>query len=70
MVIGILTSHTNQLIPRNAQNRRITAHILAEQSLVEIVVTGWNWSMHRIKRRGTNQFQCLIERKSFLYIIQ
>ena len=70
MVIGILASHSNQFIPRNAQNRCITAHVLAEQSLVEIVMTGRNRSVHRIKRRGPNQFQCLIERKSFLYIIQ
>ena len=43
VVIRILTAHTNELIPRDAKALRIATHILAKETLVEIVMA----SRHR-----------------------
>ena len=69
MVLRIGTTEADELIPRNAEADRETAHILAEERLIEVVVAGRNRSMDRIKRRGTHQFKGLIECQTALHII-
>ena len=37
VIVCILTAHTNELVPRNAEALWIATHVLAEESLVEVV---------------------------------
>ena len=49
---------------------RIAAHVLAEQTLVEVVVTGGHGSVDGIERRGAHQLHRLVERQAvFLDIV-
>ncbi len=66
MVVGVLATHADELVPRDAKTLWVAAHILAEESLVEVIVTSWNWSVNGIKRRGTNQLKSLVEAQSVL----
>ena len=49
MVVRIGATHTYKLIPRNAELCWIATHILAEETLVKIVVTCWNRCVNSIK---------------------
>ena len=66
VIVCILTTHTDELIPRDAKALWIATHILAEESLVEIVVTSRNWSMNGIERRSANQLKSLVEVQAIL----
>ena len=66
VIVCVLTTHTDELIPRNTKALWIATHVLAEESLVEIVVTSWNWSMNSIERRRTNQLESLVEVQAIL----
>ena len=39
VVVGILASHADKLVPREAETLGIATHILAEQGFVEVVVS-------------------------------
>jgi hypothetical protein len=49
MIIRIRATHANELIPCDAQLRGIAAHVLAEEALVEVVVTCRHWGVDGIK---------------------
>ena len=49
MVIGVLTTHANELVPRDTQLSRIATHILAEETLIEVVVTSRYRSVDSVK---------------------
>ena len=49
MIIWVLTAHADKLVPRDTQLSRIATHVLAEETLVKIVVTSWYWSVNSIK---------------------
>jgi len=66
VIVCILTTHTDELIPRDTKALWIATHVLAEESLVEVVVTSWNWSMNSIERRSTNQLESLVEVQAIL----
>ena len=40
VVVGVRTAHADELIPSDTQLSGIATHILTEQTLVEVVVTG------------------------------
>ena len=61
VVVGIRAAHSDEFIPTDTQHLRIAAHVLAEEFLVEVVVTGRHGSVYGIERRGTNDFECLVE---------
>ena len=69
LVIGIHTAHADELIPRDTQQLRITAHILAKETFVEIVVSCRYGSVNSIERRGTHQLQSLGETLTLTYEI-
>ena len=66
VIVCILTAHTNELVPRNAEALWIATHVLAEESLVEVVVTSWYWSVNSIERRSANQLESLVEVQAIL----
>ncbi len=66
VIVCILTAHTDELVPRNAEALWITTHVLAEESLVEVVVTCWYWSVNSIERRSANQLKSLVEVQAIL----
>ena len=66
MIVCILTTHTDELIPRDTEALWIATHVLAEESLVEVVVTCWHWSMNCIERRSANQLKSLVEVQAIL----
>ena len=66
MIVCILTAHTDELIPRNAEALWIATHVLTEESLVEVVMTSWHWSMNSIERRSANQLESLVEVQAIL----
>ena len=69
MVIGVCTTHADELIPGDTQFGRIAAHILTEEPLVEIVMSGRHRGMNGIKRRSTYELHSLVEGQSLLDII-
>ena len=70
VIVGICTSHANELVPCDTKFFRIRTKVLAKQAFVEIVVPCRNRSMHRVQRRRTYEFKGLIERElPFLHIV-
>ena len=66
VIVCILTTHTDELIPRDAEALWIATHVLTEESLVEVVVTSWHWSVNSIERRSANQLESLVEVQAIL----
>ena len=66
LVVGVGTTHTDELIPSDAELGRIAAHVLAEETFVKVVVTGRNRSMNGIETTGANQLKSLVERQTIL----
>ena len=66
VIVCILTAHTDELIPGNAEALWIATHVLTEESLVEVVVTSWHWSVNSIERRSANQLESLVEVQAIL----
>ena len=66
MIVRICTAHANELIPRDAEFGRISAHILSEKTFVKIVMTGRYRSVHGVERRGAYKLHGLVERKAAL----
>ena len=50
VIVGVVATHSDELVPCDAQLCGIAAHVLAEQALVEIVVTGGYGSVHGVQR--------------------
>ena len=48
VVVGVLTAHADELVPRDAEHLRIAAHVLAKETLVEVVVTCRHGRVHSI----------------------
>ncbi len=69
VVVWIHTTHTHELIPCDAELSWILTHVLAKESLVEIVVACWHWSVNGVEGRSANHFESLIERKTTLHVI-
>ena len=66
VIVWIFTTHTDELIPRDAKALWIATHVLAEESLVEVVMTSWHWSVNSIERRSANQLESLVEVQAIL----
>ena len=66
MIVCVLTTHTDELIPRDTKTLWIATHVLTEESLVEVVMTSWHWSMNSIERRSANQLESLVEVQAIL----
>ena len=66
VIVCILTTHTDELIPRDTKALWIATHVLTEESLVEVVVTSWHWSVNSIERRSANQLKSLVEVQTIL----
>ena len=70
LIVGVRTTHADELVPGNTEFLGIATHILAKQALLEVVVTCGHWGVHGIETAGTNQFQSLVEGQSvFLDIV-
>ena len=69
VIIRILTTHTDELIPRDTQACRIVTHVLAEESLIEIVMSGRNRCVDSIQRRSTDKLHSLVECQATIYIV-
>ena len=69
LVVGIHAAHADELVPRNAQELGITAHVLREQLLVEVVVTSGNGSVNGVERAYANQLESLGEAETFLNVV-
>ena len=69
MILGIGATHTDELIPRDAELSGITTHILSEETLVEVVVTSGHRSVNSIKRRSAHELHSLVECQSALDIV-
>ena len=48
VVIGVLTTHTDELIPRDTKHLGIAAHVLAEETFLKVVVASRNGRVHGI----------------------
>ena len=66
MVVGIGATHADELVPRDAQLLGIAAHVLAEESLVEVVVAGGHGGMHGVEAAGAHQLKGLVEGEAVL----
>ena len=55
LVAGVVAAEVHEVVPSDTHTGGITAHVLAEETFVEVVVTGRNRSMNCIKRRSANQ---------------
>ena len=66
VIVCILTTHTDELIPRDAKALWIATHVLTEESLVEVVMTSWHRSVNSIERRSANQLEGLVEVQAIL----
>ena len=69
VIIRVVASHTDELIPCYAEQLWIAAHIFSEESLVEIVVTCRYWCVNSIKRRSSYEFHGLVECQSFFHVV-
>jgi hypothetical protein len=69
VIVGVLTSHANKLVPRDAEHLGIATHVLAKETFVEVVVTCGNGRMDSIERRSAHEFECLIEGETFVDIV-
>ena len=61
LVIRIGTTHTDQVIPLDAEFAGIIAHVLVEQVLVEIIVTCGNRCMAGVESARAYHFLRLVE---------
>ena len=47
-ILGIHAAHADELVVRNSKLRSISAHVLREEALVEIIVAGRHWRMNGV----------------------
>ena len=66
MVVGVGTTHADELVPRDAELLGIATHVLAKQTLVEVVVTSGYGGVNGIQAAGTYQLQSLVEVQAVL----
>ena len=69
MVLGIGASQTDELIPGNAQQLRIAAHVFAEKTFVEVIVAGRNGCVNGVQRGCTNKFHSLVESETLTDVV-
>ena len=69
LVLRIGTTHADELVPRETEQLWIATHILAEELLVEVVVTSWYRSVAGIQTAGTYQLESLVEGESLMDIV-
>ena len=69
LIVGVRATHADELIPRDTELCRISAHVLAEEGLVEVVVTGGHRRMTGVETAGTHQFHSLVEGETFLDVV-
>ena len=69
LIVGIGTTHTDELVPADTQLLRIAAHILAEETFIEVVVASRNRGVDSVKTRSTHQLQCLVEIQALINIV-
>ena len=69
VVVRIGAAHADELIPGDTELLWIAAHVLAEETFVEVVVTCRHWSMYGVERRSLHQFQGFVERETFLHVV-
>ncbi len=69
VVVGVLAAHADELVPADAKARWITAHVLAEQALVEIVVAGRHRRVYGVERRGAHELKGLVECHASVYVV-
>ena len=69
LVVGVGTAHADEFIPRDAELLGIATHVLAEESLVEVVVTGGHRCVHGVEAAGTDQFERLVEAQAFVDVV-
>jgi hypothetical protein len=67
VVIGVGTTHTDEVMPLDTEFGSIGIHILIEDTFLEIVVTCGNRGMAGIETGSSNDLFCLIEGESFFY---
>ena len=69
LIARVVAAQIHEVVPADAHTLRITAHVLAEEAFVEVVVTGRHGSMHSVQRRGTHQLDGLVVGQSFSHIV-
>ena len=69
LITWIVTSKIHQIIPADAHHCRISTHIFAKKTFIEVVMSGRNRSMDCIKRRSTNQLDRLVKCQASSHII-
>ena len=68
--VGVFATHVHQVFPFDAQFGGELTHVLAEERLVEVVVTGRYRRVYRIERRSTHYLEGFAEFQMFvLYIV-
>ena len=69
LVLGIGAAEAHEVVPRDTKFLSKATHILAEETLFEVVVTCGNGGVHRVERAGTNEFEGFGEVEAALYIV-
>ena len=69
LVAGVVAAEVHEVVPSDAHTGRITAHVLAEETFVEVVVAGRNRSVYGVQRRGAYQLDGLVVGQTFGYYV-
>ena len=69
LVAGVVAAEVHEVVPSDTHTGGITAHVLAEETFVEVVVTGRNRSVYGVQRRGAYQLDGLVVGQTFGYVV-
>ena len=70
LVAGVVAAEVHEVVPSDTHTGRITAHVLAEETFVEVVVAGRNRSVYGVQRRGAYQLESLVVGQTFGYVVR
>ena len=65
VALGILTAEADEVMPRDAETPRDVAEVLAEELLVEVVVTSGDGRVTGVDRGGADELESFVEGKTF-----
>ena len=69
MIVGIGTPHADEFVPRDAESLWVAAHVLSEETLIEIIMTSGNRSVTGIEARCSYEFESLAESATFVNVV-
>ena len=65
VALGILTAEADEVMPRDAETPRDVAEVLAEELLVEVVMTSGDGRVTGVDRGGADELKSFVEGKTF-----